>query len=353
MPRNGRDAMEEVAVRALQSLTPGGPEALSIREVDEPVPAAGQVAITVHACGVNFPDALVIEDRYQLRPTRPFSPGSELSGVVRDVGEGVMTPSVGQRVSASLPFGAMAEVVVVAADRCTLIPDNMPFDEAAAFQVTYGTVYYALVGRASIRPGEALLVLGAGGGIGLAAVELGKALGARVIAAASSQEKLDAALARGADAGVVYDRDLSTPARAKAFTQALKAACGQEGADIILDPVGGAYAEPAFRSIAWQGRHLVVGFAAGIPSIPLNLVLLKNAQLTGVFWGAWMARDPLAGAQDMRALMALYAEGRIRPLVSERFSLEQGGEAITRLVSRGVSGKIVVEVISSENRTND
>jgi len=353
LPRNGRDAMEEVAVRALQSLTPGGPETLWIREVDEPVPAAGQIAITVHACGVNFPDALVIQDRYQLRPTRPFSPGSELSGVVRHVGEGVMTPSVGQRVSASLPFGAMAEVVVVAADRCTLIPDNMPFEEAAAFQVTYGTVYYALVGRASIHAGEALVVLGAGGGIGLAAVELGKALGARVIAAASSQEKLDSALARGADVGVVYDRDLSNPARAKAFTQALKAACGQEGADIILDPVGGAYAEPAFRSIAWKGRHLVVGFAAGIPSIPLNLVLLKNAQITGVFWGTWMARDPTAGAQDMRALMALYAEGRIRPLVSERYSLEQGGAAIARLVSRGVSGKIVVEVISSENRTNN
>ncbi|MBJ7483318.1 NADPH:quinone oxidoreductase family protein [Brevundimonas sp.] len=340
-------------MRALQSVTPGGPETLLVHEVDEPVPAAGQVAVEVHACGVNFPDVLVIEDRYQLRPTRPFSPGSELSGVVRAVGPGVVAPVVGQRVSASLPFGAMAEVVVVSADRCTVIPDAMPFDEAAAFQVTYGTVYYALVGRAGIGAGETLLVLGAGGGIGLAAVELGKALGARVVAAASSQEKLDAALARGADSGVLYDRDLSDAARARAFTQALKDACGEDGADIILDPVGGAYAEPAFRSIAWEGRYLVVGFAAGIPSIPLNLVLLKNAQITGVFWGAWMARDPLAGAQDMRDLMALHAEGCIRPLVSERYPLERGGEAIARLASRGASGKIVVEIVSSENRTND
>ncbi len=340
-------------MRALQSVAPGGPETLLVREIDEPVPGAGQVAITVHACGVNFPDVLVIEDRYQLRPPRPFSPGSELSGVVRTVGSGVTAPIVGQRVSASLPFGAMAEVVVVSAERCTVIPDAMPFDEAAAFQVTYGTVYYALVGRASIRAGETLLVLGAGGGIGLAAVELGKALGARVVAAASSQEKLDAALARGADAGVLYDRDLSDAVRAKAFSQALKAACGEAGADIILDPVGGVYAEPAFRSIAWQGRHLVVGFAAGIPSIPLNLILLKNAQIVGVFWGAWMARDPLAGAQDMKALMALYAEGRIRPLVSERYPLERGGQAIARLAWRGASGKIVVEVVSSENRMDD
>ncbi|MDB5454868.1 MAG: Alcohol dehydrogenase zinc-binding domain protein [Caulobacter sp.] len=339
-------------MRALLSLQAGGPETLKLRDIDEPSPGPGQVAVAVHVCGVNFPDLLVIEDKYQLRPTRPFSPGSELAGVVRAVGEGVASPSVGERVSASLPFGAMAEVVIVAADRCTVLPDAMPFDEAAAFQVTYGTVHHALVGRAGLRPGETLLVLGAGGGIGLAAVELGKALGARVVAAASSQDKLDAALSMGADAVVLYPRAFETVDQAKAFTEAVRAACGGEGADVVIDPVGGAYAEPAFRSIAGQGRYLVVGFAAGIPAIPLNLVLLKAAQIIGVFWGAHMARHPEAGAQDMKVLLDLYVAGRIRPRVSERYGLERGGEAIARLGSRGVSGKIVVDVLSSESRTN-
>lgn len=340
-------------MRALLSVQAGGPETLKICEIDEPSPGPGQVAVAVQACGVNFPDLLVIEDKYQLRPTRPFSPGSELAGVVRAVGGGVTSPSVGDRVSASLPFGAMAEVVIVAADRCTVVPDTMPFDEAAAFQVTYGTVYHALVGRAGLRPGETLLVLGAGGGIGLAAVELGKALGARVVAAASSQDKLDAALAMGADAVVAYPRTLDGVGQARAFTEAVRAACGGEGADVVIDPVGGAYAEPAFRAIAGQGRYLVVGFAAGIPAIPLNLVLLKAAQIIGVFWGAYMAADPQAGACDMKALLGLYVAGRIRPRVSERYGLAQGGEAIARLGSRGVSGKIVVHVQGSENRTND
>lgn len=276
-------------MRALQSLKPGGPDTLEIRDVEAPVPGPGQVAVAVHACGVNFPDSLVIEDRYQLRPTRPFSPGSELAGVVSATGEGVTSPAIGQRVSASLPFGAMAETVVVSADRCIVIPDTMPFDEAAALQVTYGTVYYALRGRAALRPGETLLVLGAGGGIGLAAVELGKALGARVVAAASSAEKLEAATALGADVGLVYPREMG-PSDSRAFAEAIRAACGGTGPDVVVDPVGGAYAEPAFRSIAWEGRYLVVGFAAGIPSMPLNLTLLKGAQIIGVFWGPiWRA----------------------------------------------------------------
>lgn len=340
-------------MRALLSLESGGPETLVVGEVEEPVPGHGQVAVTVHACGVNFPDVLVIEDRYQLRPPRPFSPGSELAGVVRALGEGVTSLRVGQRVSASLPFGAMAEVVVASADRCTVIPDAMPFDEAAAFQVTYGTVYYALVARGGLVAGETLLVLGAGGGIGLAAVELGKALGARVIAAASSQSKLDAALAMGADAGVLYPASMSDRGDGKAFTAAIRAACAGEGPDVVIDPVGGVYAEPAFRSVAWQGRYLVVGFAAGIPLIPLNLALLKGAQIIGVFWGARMARDPRAGADDMKALMDLYVAGGVRPSVSERYPLERGGEAISRLASRTVRGKIVIEIESSENRMDD
>jgi len=336
-------------LRALQSLKPGGPDTLEIRDVEAPVPGPGQIAVAVHACGVNFPDGLVIEDRYQLRPTRPFSPGSELAGVVSATGEGVTSPSIGQRVSASLPFGAMAETVAVSADRCIVIPDSMPFDEAAAFQVTYGTVYYALRGRAALRSGETLLVLGAGGGIGLAAVELGKALGARVVAAASSVEKLEAATALGADVSLVYPREMGAT-DSRAFAEAIRAACGGSGPDVVVDPVGGAYAEPAFRSIAWEGRYLVVGFAAGIPSMPLNLTLLKGAQIIGVFWGAYMARDPQAGAADMRALMDLYVAGRIRPQVWERYPLEEGGRAISRLTSRQARGKIVVEVVCSGNR---
>jgi NADPH2:quinone reductase len=337
-------------MRALQSLRQGGPETLEIREVEEAVPGPGQVSVMVHACAVNFPDALVIEDKYQLRPSRPFSPGSELAGVVRTVGEGVETIRVGERVSASIPFGAMAEVVIVPAERATVIPDAMPFGEAAALQVTYGTVFYALVGRASLQPGETLLVLGAGGGIGLAAVELGKALGARVVAAASSSHKLEAAIAMGADAVVQYPEKVDKVEQARAFTEAIKSACGGRGPDVVVDPVGGPYAEPALRSMAWHGRYLVVGFAAGIPTVPLNLTLLKGSQIIGVFWGAYIGRNPSAGAEDMKVLMRLYAAGKIRPRISERYPLEQGGAAIARLGSRSVCGKVVVDVISSDTR---
>lgn len=331
-------------MRALLSTRVGGPDALELLEQPEPVPAAGQVAIAVHAVGVNFPDTLVIEDKYQLRPARPFSPGSELAGVVKAVGEGVSFPRIGDRVSASLPFGAMAEVALVPANRCSVIPDAMPFEEAAAFQVTYGTVYYALCGRAGIKAGETLLVLGAGGGIGLAAVELGKALGARVIACASSPEKLEMARDLGADALIQYSTDVQGSEQGKAFAEQIRAACGEGGVDVVVDPVGGPYAQPALRSLAWEGRYLVIGFAAGIPSIPLNLTLLKGCSIIGVFWGAHMARNPEQGADDMRALLDLYSQGRIRPRVSARYPLAEGGEAIRLLSSRGAWGKIVVDV---------
>ena len=337
-------------MKALLSLHSGGPETLRVLEIAEPAPGPGQVSIAVQACGVNFPDVLVIEDRYQLRPPRPFSPGSELAGLVRQVGPGVDSPEVGQRVSASLPFGAMAEVVVVSGDRCVVIPDAMPFHEAAALQVTYGTVYYALAARGRLGAGQTLLVLGAGGGIGLAAVELGKALGARVVAAASTQDKLDAAQRAGADVGVLYPATLSGDADGRVFTESLRGACGGDGPDVVIDPVGGDYAEPAFRSIAWRGRYLVVGFAAGIPSLPLDLTLTKEAEVIGVFWGGYMARDPAAGAADMKVLLDLYAGGQIRPVVSERYPLERGGEAIARLASRTVRGKVVIDVCGSENR---
>lgn len=332
-------------MRALLSTRAGGPEALEFLEAEEPKPGPGQVAVAVQACAVNFPDTLVIEDRYQFRPPRPFAPGSELSGVVKAVGEGVSMPRVGDRVSASLPFGAMAEVVVVAANRCSVLPDGMPFDQAAALQVTYGTVFYALSGRAGIRAGETLLVLGAGGGVGMAGVELGKALGARVIACASSQEKLEMARSLGADALIQYPADVEGADWGRVFTDQIRQAAGGGGVDIVLDPVGGAYAQPALRSLAWQGRYLVVGFAAGIPSIPLNLTLLKGISIIGVFWGAYMARDPDKGAEDMQALFNLYTTGAIRPRISARYPLAAGGEAIRQLSARSGWGKIIVEVV--------
>jgi NADPH:quinone reductase len=331
-------------MKALLSEEPGGPTTLVLREVEKPAPNAGEVRIAVHACGVNFPDSLVIEDRYQLRPPRPFSPGSELAGVVDVVGAGVSELTPGRRVLASLPFGAMAEFVCVPAIRCVPIPDEMPFEEAAAFQVTYGTVYYALRTRGRLRAGEILLVLGAGGGIGLAAVELGKALGARVIAAASSIPKLALARDAGADAVLNYARDALSRDEARAFSKAVREASGQDGIDVVLDPIGGAYAELALRTLSWGGRHLVVGFAAGIPSIPLNLTLLKGCEVVGVFWGAYMARSPEAGARDMAALLSFYTAGLIRPRISERFPLERGGEAIARLADRRAEGKLVVRV---------
>lgn len=331
-------------MKALLSLQPGGPETLEVRDVPEPAPGPGQVAVAVHASGVNFPDSLVIEDKYQLRPQRPFAPGSELSGVIQAVGEGVAGLEPGQRVLASLPFGAMAETVIVPAIRVIPIPDAMPFDEAACFHVTYGTVYHALMGRAGVKPGETLLVLGAAGGIGLAAIELGKALGARVVAAASSQEKLDLARAKGADETVLYPAGGLDKAQQKALTAAFKSACGGDGADVVLDPVGGAYAEPALRAIAWEGRYLVVGFAAGIPTIPLNLTLLKGCQIIGVFWGSAIARDPVTGAKEAAALLDLYSAGKIRPEVSARYPLERGGDAIAHLAGRQALGKVVVVV---------
>jgi NADPH2:quinone reductase len=331
-------------MRALFSTRPGGPETLEICEAPEPLPGPGEVAIAVYASGVNFPDSLVIEDRYQLRPPRPFAPGSELAGVVQAIGEGVTRLRVGQRVLCSLPFGAMAETVVAPAIRCSVIPDSMPFDEAAAFLVTYGTVFHALKGRGNIAPGETLLVLGAAGGVGLAGIEVGKALGARVVAAASSAEKLALARSKGADATVLYPPGPLDKEGSRALAEAFKAACGADGADLVLDPVGGPYAEPALRVMAWEGRYLVVGFPAGIPSIPLNLALLKGCQIVGVFWGAYMARTPEAGAADAEALLALYAAGKLHPEVSERYPLEQGGAAIARLATREVRGKVVVQV---------
>jgi NADPH2:quinone reductase len=332
-------------MRALLSKAVGGPEALVIEDTASPEAGPGQAVVAVRACGVNFPDTLIIEDKYQFKPDRPFSPGGEIAGVVKAVGAGVVGIKPGDRVFSTMVSGGMAEEVAVDADRTIRMPDAMPFDEAAALVLTYGTSYHALKDRARLKAGETLLVLGAAGGVGLAAVELGKSMGARVVAACSSQEKVDLAKSHGADAGVVYPRGPTDRDGQRALTDAFKAACGPAGADVIYDAVGGDYAEPALRSIAWEGRYLVVGFAAGdIPRIPLNLTLLKGCSIVGVFWGAWLNRNPRAHAAAVGELLQLYAKGAIRPHVSERFALERGGEAIRRLADRKAMGKVVVVI---------
>ena len=331
-------------MKALLSKAVGGPETLALEDVADPTPKAGEVRIAMRACGVNYPDVLIIEDRYQSRPPRPFAPGGEIAGVVEALGEGVTELKIGDRVIASTGHGGMAEQVVVAAARCIPIPQAMPFDEAAAFIMTYGTSHHALKDRAQLKAGETLLVLGAAGGVGLAAVELGKAAGARVVAAVSSEEKAALAKARGADSTVIYPMGPFDTDGRKALSALFKDAVGTAGADVIYDPVGGDYAEAALRSIAWEGRFLVVGFPAGIPKMPLNLTLLKSCQIVGVFWGAFVARDPARNAENTRELLDMYAQGLIRPEVSARYPLARGGEAITELASRRALGKVVVTV---------
>lgn len=329
-------------MKAVLSTVVGGPETLELSELPDPVAGPGQVLIDVKACGVNYPDVLIIEDKYQFKPTRPFAPGGEVSGLIAAVGEGVTKFKVGDRVLASTGWGGMAEKLALEEGRCTAIPDNMPFDEAAAFILTYGTSYYALKDRGSLKAGETLLVLGAAGGVGLAAVELGKAAGARVIAAASSQEKVDLAIAHGADSGVVYPRGPFDKDGQKALANLIKEACGPNGWDVAYDAVGGDYSEATIRAAGWNGRFLVIGFPSGIAKIPLNLTLLKSCDIVGVFWGASVARDPVGHAQNVKELMALYAEGKIKPHVSERFPLERAGDAIAHLASRKAMGKVVV-----------
>jgi NADPH2:quinone reductase len=329
-------------MKAMLSKRAGGPETLELDELPDPTAAAGEVLIAVRACGVNYPDVLIIEDRYQFKPPRPFAPGGEVAGVVEAVGAGVSAYKPGDRVIGSVISGGMAEKLTVAAAFCTPMPTSMPFDQASALVLTYGTSIYALKDRAKLQEGETLMVLGAAGGVGLSAVELGKAFGARVIAAASSQDKVDLAMKHGADAGVVYPQGPFDKAGARALADVFKSACGEKGADVIYDPVGGDYSEAALRSIAWEGRFLVVGFPAGIPRLPLNLTLLKSCQVVGVFWGAFTRRDPEANAANIAALMQLYGKGAIKPVVSERYPLARAGEAIARLAGRQAMGKIVV-----------
>jgi NADPH2:quinone reductase len=331
-------------MKAVLSKAPGGPASLVLEEVADPTPRPREVVVRVAACGVNFPDSLIIEDKYQIRPPRPFSPGGEVSGVIESVGAEVEDLAVGQRVLASPGWGGMAEKVAVAAARVVPIPDAMPFDEAAALLFTYGTTYHALKDRAHLEPGETLLVLGAAGGVGSAAVELGKAMGARVIAAASTQDKVDLAMSWGADSGLVYPSGPFDKDGARKLADLFKSACGENGADVVYDSVGGDYSEAALRAIAWEGRFLVVGFPAGIAKIPLNLALLKGCDIVGVFWGDFARRNPGANAANNAELIALCEAGKIRPRVSQRFPLARAGEAIALLAGRGALGKVVVTV---------
>ena len=331
-------------MKALLSHKPGGPDSLVLEEIPDPTPGPGQVRVAVRAVGVNFPDLLIIQDLYQFKPPRPFAPGAELSGVIDVLGPGVTKLHVGDRVLMSCVSGAMAEKAIGSADNCFKIPDGMGFDAAAALLMTYGTSQHALKDRARLRPGETLLVLGAGGGVGLAAVELGKIMGARVIAAASSEQKLSLAKEHGADEGVQYPTGALDKAAAKALSDQFKAACGRDGAHVIYDAIGGDYTEAALRAIAWEGRHLVVGFPAGIPKLPLNLPLLKSCQVVGVFWGEFTRRFPDIHSVNVAALMKLYEDGKIKPAVTERYPLAQGGQAIAKLGARASRGKIVVTI---------
>lgn len=329
-------------MKALLSRQVGGPETLRLEDVADPAPGPGQVLIAMRACGLNFPDALLIRDQYQLRPPRPFAPGGEVAGIVLEVGGGVTHVRAGDRALAMPGWGGLATRVVADAAMCVKIPDAMSFEHGATLLVTYGTVHYGLSRRARIRAGESLLVLGAGGGIGLAAVELGRACGAKVIAAASTQAKVDVALSRGAAAGFVYPTG-EAASDGRQLAQLFKTHCGAQGVDVVCDPVGGAYAEPALRSMAWGGRYLVIGFAAGdIPRVPLNLPLLKGCDIQGVLYGAHAQRDPAAVRVEIEELLSLYLSGAIRPHVSARFPLSQGGDAIAAIASRQALGKLVV-----------
>ncbi len=331
-------------MKAMLSTAPGGPATLVLSELPAPIPGPGEVRIRVRACGVNYPDTLIIEDKYQFRPARPFAPGGEVAGEVDQLGAGVSGLKLGDRVIAMLGHGGMAEQVVTKAAKVFAMPAGMPFDEAATFILTYGTSYHALKQRGSLQAGQSLLVLGAAGGVGLAAVELGKAMGARVIAAVSTAEKLALAKAHGADSGIVYPTGPFDKDGCKALAALFKAACGANGADVIYDAVGGDYAEAALRAIAWQGRFLVVGFPAGIPRIPLNLALLKNCAIVGIFWGAWTERDAAASEQNNRELVAFYQQGKIKPHVSGHYPLAKAGDAIADLAARKALGKLVVMI---------
>jgi len=313
----------------------GPPESLVLEDIPAREPGPGQVRIKVRAASVNFPDVLIIQNKYQFKPERPFSPGSEAAGDVISVGAGVTHVKPGDRVLASTGHGSFAEEVIAVGEKVVALPAGLGYDVASAFMLTYGTSWHALTDRAALKAGETVLVLGAAGGVGISAIEIAKALGARVIAAASTEEKLAVCREHGADATINYETE--------DLREAIKRLTDGKGPDVIYDPVGGKYAEPAFRSIGWRGRYLVVGFANGqIPALPLNLMLLKGASVVGVFWGDYTRREPHANQEDVRRMMALLAEGKLRPHISATYRLDQVPQALLDMAARKVTGKVLI-----------
>ncbi len=322
-------------MKAVLCKTYGPPEQLVLEDVAALTPEKGQVVLDVKACGVNFPDTLIIQGKYQFKPEMPFSPGGEVAGVVKLLGEGVEGVRVGSRVISFTGWGGFAQEVASDASKLIPIPDGMDFTTASAFVMTYGTSYHALKDRAKLQPGETLLVLGAAGGVGLAAIEIAKVMGARVIAAASTDEKLAVCKEHGADEGINYTTE-DLKERLKALTKG-------NGVDVVYDPVGGNYSEVALRNTAWEGRYLVVGFAAGdIPRIPLNLTLLKGCSIVGVFWGTFAAREPKRNQQNLQELLTWFQQGKIKPLISATYQLKDAAHALNDMMQRKVTGKVVL-----------
>ena len=332
-------------MRALQCTELGGPDKLEINEVESPSAIPGHVVIDVKSGSINFPDVLMIQGLYQYQPPLPFTPGGESAGIISEIGEDVTKFKVGDKVFAMTGTGAFAEKILAHEGSCTLIPDSMDYDSAAALSMTYGTSLYALKQRANIQPGETLLVLGASGGVGIAAIELGKAMGAKVIAAASTQDKIDMCMAHGADEGFIYPSGNLDRDQQKQLSNKIKELTGGMGANVVYDPVGDSYAEPCLRATAWEGRYLVIGFAAGeIPKIPLNITLLKGCQIVGVFWGAWVGLFPDENKKNFDELFKLHAEGKINPEVSQRYALEDSAEAFSHLANRKAKGKVIINM---------
>ena len=313
----------------------GPPESLILEDIPAYHAGPGKVVVSVKACGVNFPDTLIIQNKYQFKPPLPFAPGGEVSGIVKEVGDGVGNVKVGDSVIAFTGSGGFAEEVLADAARVIPMPADMDFVTASAFVMTYGTSLHALRDRAKLQAGESLVVLGAAGGVGLAAVELGKLMGAKVIAAASNADKLAICKQHGADELIDYSKE-DLKERIRALTDG-------KGADVIYDPVGGAYAEPAIRAMGWEGRYLIVGFAAGdIPKIPLNLMLLKGSSLVGVFWGEFLRRDPKGSQRELFELLGWFREGKLKPHISATYPLAQAARALNDVLQRKVTGKVVV-----------
>ena len=330
-------------MKALQCVELGPPDKLKINKVPDPEIQPEHVLIENKAASVNFPDVLMIQGLYQFQPELPFSPGGESAGTVTAIGEGVKDIAVGDRVFAMTGLGAFAEKIVAHQNSVMKIPDSMSFETAAALPMTYGTSLYALKQRAELKEGETLLVLGAAGGVGLATVELGKAMGAKVIAAASTEEKVNLCKQHGADEGFVYPTGKLDRDQQKELSAKIKELTGGMGANVVYDPVGDSYSEPCIRATAWDGRYLVIGFAAGeIPKIPINLALLKGMKIVGVFWGAWVGMNPAENKKNFEELFKLHSEGKINPEVSDSFSLDDGAKAIAHLRDRKAKGKVII-----------